>query len=211
MFFEDSLKPWKREWRDAGVDMSFVRNWQKSYDKVRRQAPAQKESYAIAKKELLEVLSLLKKAEQIIVTGGGTKAGLSDFAKGMKQYQGHFNHEFLIGKADTDFQTTYTGIINLLGKDLDKEKELLILQSEIENLLALTDEALKKEIPRGEYLAFFYLEHKDEEVSNLPQREKLEKVQSIYVNDFIEPMTRELKGKLSDSRVKEIMEVELWS
>jgi len=38
MFFDDSLKGLKKELKAADADLSFVKIWQKSYDKVKKQA-----------------------------------------------------------------------------------------------------------------------------------------------------------------------------
>ena len=130
--FDDSLKSLKRDLKDSGVDIGFIRQWQKNYDKVRVQAPVLENQYQVAKQELQNVLSLIMDMEQQLIAGTVSKESLAVFSKEMKNYQGHFNQEFLIGKADTDFQTTYVSIIKLCDKDINVKGNALILQSEIE-------------------------------------------------------------------------------
>ena len=132
--FDDSLKALKRDLKDSGVDMSFIRQWQKNYDKVRQQTPILENQYKIAKQELEAVLSILKDMEQQLIRCSVNKESLAVFSKEMKRFQGHFSQEFLIGKEDTDFQTTYVSILKLCDKDVNVKGNALILQSEIRKL-----------------------------------------------------------------------------
>lgn len=209
--FDDSLKSLKRDLKDSGVDIGFIRQWQKNYDKVRVQAPVLEEQYQVAKQELQSVLALIMDMEQQLIAGTVSKENLAVFSKEMKKYQGHFNQEFLIGKADTDFQSTYVSIIKLCDKDVNVKGNALILQSEIENLMAVTKEALEKEWPDFRALAFFYIDRTDGELSEYPHPDKLVKVKKIYEDEFIMPFKEALVGRINAMRIKEIMEVELWN
>lgn len=209
--FDDSLKSLKRDLKDSGVDIGFIRQWQKNFDKVRVQAPVLENQYQVAKQELQNVLSLIMDMEQQLIAGTVSKESLAVFAKEMKNYQGHFNQEFLIGKADTDFQTTYVSIIKLCDKDVNVKGNALILQSEIENLMALIKEAMEKEWPDFKALAFFYIERTDRELTELPHPDKLTKVKNIYETEFNQPFRNALAGRINAIRIKEIMEVELWN
>lgn len=209
--FDDSLKGLKKEFKDAGVDMSVVRLWQKNYDKVRQQAPILEIQYKTAKQELEIVFSLIKNLEQKLIEGSANRENLNIFAKEMKKYLGHFNQEFLIGKEDTDFQTTYASIIKLCDKDINVKGNALILQSEIENLIAMTQEALEKEWPDFKALAFFYIQRTDKEITELPHHDKVTKVENIYKEEFVKPLENTLKDRMTDIRIREIMEEELWN
>jgi hypothetical protein len=209
--FDDSLKSLKRDLKDAGVDFGFIRQWQKNYDKVRVQAPVLESQYQVAKQELQTVLSLIMDMEQQLIAGTVSKESLAVFSKEMKKYQGHFNQEFLIGKADTDFQTTYVSIIKLCDKDMNVKGNALILQSEIENLMAVIKEAMGKEWPDFKALAFFYIERTDRELTELPHPEKTAKVKNIYEAEFNQPFRNALAGRINAIRIKEILEVELWN
>ncbi|MBQ8627706.1 MAG: hypothetical protein IJ419_16315 [Agathobacter sp.] len=208
--FDDSLKSLKKELKESGVDMSVVRDWQKYYDKVTRQKPQLENQYQIAKNELETVLSLLKDAEQLLIAGGGNKESLAAFAKELRKYQGHFNHEFLISKEDSDFHLTFESILNLCNKDMNANGNALILQSEIENLIALTVEALDKEWPDFRAMAFYYIERTDKEIFDLPHADKVAKVRRVYENEFLKPLRECMLGRISEKRMSEIMEEELW-
>lgn len=209
--FEDSLKSLKRELKDAGVEMGFIRQWQKNYDKVRAQEQVLSTQYSIAKQEIEQVLLLLKGMEQQLISGSVDREKVMVFAKEMKKYQGHFNQEFLIGKADSDFQSTYISIIKQCEKDLSDKGNRLILQSEIENLMAVTKEALEKQWPDFKAMAFFYIGRSDSDISELPHADKVVKVEKIYETEFLSPLRNALTGKISPMRIKEIMEDELWN
>ncbi len=209
--FDDSLKGLKKEWKDAGVDMSLVRTWQKSYDKVRVQRGVLQAAYERAKRELLEVQELLEGLEQQLIQKTYTGDGLQNTVHRMKGYLGHFDHEFLLGKADTDFQTTYDSIMRLcLRKDLDKG-DAVILQSETENILAIIKEALDRKWPDFRALSFFYLEHTDKDLVDMPHQEKLILVRDVYQQEFLMPMENALRDGIDADRVRHLMEEDIWN
>lgn len=209
--FDDSLKFLKRELKDAGVDVSFLRQWQKAYDKVRQQEPVLRTQYLTAKQDLETVFALLRDMEKRLIHGAVEKDVLVAFAKEMKKYQGRFNQEFLIGKEDVDFHSTHMSIIKQCEKDMKEKGNALILQSEIENLLAITREALEKKWPDFRAMAFFYLERVDGDISELPHQDKVARVEGIYELEFKKPFLDAVGSKLEPARITKIMEEELWN
>jgi len=214
--FDDSLKELKREWKDIGVDMSLVREWQKFYEKIKKQAPQLENQYFNVKEELEKVHTLLKDMEKLLIScqtkgvDSDMKKQLIHLSKEIKKYQGAFQHEFLICERDTDFHTTYASILSLCGKNISKQKDVLILQSEVENLIALVKEALEKDRPDFRAMAFFYIEHTDKEIMELPHVDKVEKISTIYENEFLNSMRLELVKHMDAKRIEEILEVDLW-
>lgn len=205
--FEDSLRELKKELKAVGMDMPFIKDWQKSYDKVKKQSPVIQAQYTKAKSDLMKVYDLLKDMEQQLIAG---KDDMSQVGKDLKQYKSSFNHEFLIGKEDSEFHLTFQTILTLCEKKLSTQKDVLILQSEVENLLAVTKEALEKEWPAFRAMAFFYIDRTDKDISDLPHSDKVEKVQRIYEDEFIKPMSQVLVDAFGGERARKIMEVELW-
>lgn len=205
--FEDSLKTLKKELKATGADLSYVKAWQKTYDKVRKSYPQLEKEYHQAKNDLNDVYQILKELEQKLIVRDKNASAL---AKELKKFQNSFNQEFLIGKEDADFHLTMKSILSLGGKDLTEEKTVLILQSEVENLLAVTKEALEKEWPDFKALAFFYLERTDKALAELPHADKITEVTKVYEKEFISPMYQILESALGEVRAKEVMEVELW-
>jgi len=206
LFGEDSLKGLKKELKNAGADMSFVKGWQKSYDKVKKNCTQIEAQYTQAKQELEQVHTILKQTEAILIAREGK---LSECEKELKKYQGHFNHEFLIGKEDKEFHLTYQTILNLCANGHKTQKDVLIMQSEVENILAVTEEALEKEWPDFRAMAYFYLERTDREIFDLPHTDKVAEVSRIYEVEFLAPMREVLTKCLGEERAKQIMEVEL--
>ena len=217
MFFDDSLKELKKELKTLGADMSYVRQWQKTFDKVKKQSDLLQEQYVRVKHNLENVYVTLKQLEQFLISckesadKTNIKNQVQSYAKEMKKYQNAFNHEFLISKEDADFQSTYASILCLSNKDLKQQKDVLILQSEVENLLALTKEALEKQWPSFRAMAYFYLNHVDKEIFDLPHADKIEKVSNVYKEEFIEPMYKELSKYMDAERAQKILEVDVWN
>ena len=209
--FDDSLKALKKELKGLGADIGLLRDWQKSYDKVCKQAPLLEAKYNQVKSELELVYKLLQELEQLLAAGSslsGAKA--SEYTRELKKYQDHFVLELLIGKEDREFHLTYATILKLCAKVKENRQELLILQSEVENLLAITKEALEKKAPDFYGLAFFYLSNDDKQLAELPHTDKLVLVSNIYEREFLNPIRQLLSSCMDDDRVRQIMEVELW-
>lgn len=217
--FDDSLKPLKKELKELGADIGSLRDWQKSYDKVRKQAPLLEDRYNQVREELKAVYQILQEMEQLVsseLRNAGVNHSqignkMAEWTKKMKKYQEHFTQEFLISKEDREFHLTYTSLMKLCGKPLQNTQDVLILQSEIENLLAIVKEALEKAVPNFRSLAFFYLSHEDKELAELPHQEKITWVEDIYEREFLSPIRQLLYSCMDDDRVKQIMEVELWN
>ena len=90
------------------------------------------------------------------------------------------------------------------------KRERLILQSEVENLMAITKEALGKEWPEFRELAYFYLNHTDRELLELPHADKVCFVKKLYAEEFYNPMKQVVETALGTERARSVMEVELW-
>jgi len=205
--FDDSLRELKKELKAAGMDMPFVKEWQKSYDKVKKQSAVLKTQYTQSKADLEMVYQSLRAMEQKLIAGD---SDLSDEVRGLKQYRNSFNQEFLIGREDKEFHLTFSTILSLGEKKISSQKDMIILQSEIENLLAVTKEALDKQWPEFRAMAYFYIERTDKDILDMPHVEKVAYVQRIYEDEFVKPMTQVLQSAFGDERTKNIMEVELW-
>lgn len=210
MFFDDSLKGLKKELKAAGTDLSFVKSWQKTYDKVRKQYPALEKQYRAAKNELEAVMLSLKKMEQLLISGAD-KTALKESEKELKKYKDSFKYEFLISKEDKEFHLIYTTILSLCSEDIKERKDSLILQSEVENLMSITQEALEKQWPDFREMAYYYLGHTDKELAELPHAQKLQLVEKIYMEEFYCPMKQVIEAALGTERADKVMEVELWN
>lgn len=220
MFFFDSLRKLKKELKSAGADMAFVKEWQKIYDKVKKQSTVIEGQYIKAKADLDAVLRCLKNLEQVLISAretmgfGEVKKKLNVFAKDMKKYKSNFIYEFLIGKEDEEFHLIYDTILFLMSALCQKEQaevsDLLILQSEVENLMAITEEALEKKWPDFRAMAYFYLEHTDEELLHLPHPDKVRLIKNKYMDEFYAPMKQVIEAALGTERANRVMEVELW-
>ena len=84
------------------------------------------------------------------------------------------------------------------------------MQSEVENILAVTEEALAKEWPDMRAMTYFYLDRTDKEIFDLPHADKVVEVGRIYENEFLSPIREILIKSLGEERARHILEVELW-
>lgn len=217
LFGDDSLKGLKKELKNAGADMSFVKGWQKTFDKVKKGSIQIEVQYTQAKKELEQVHAILKKMEQTLISmkssvdNSSYKGIFSECSRELKKYQGHFNHEFLISKEDKEFHLTYATLLSLCAKGFKEQKDILILQSEVENILAMVEEALEKEWPHFRAMAYFYIDRTDKEIFDLPHADKVVEVNRIYEKEFLAPMRQILTGCLGEEKANYTLEVDVWN
>lgn len=169
-------------------DLNAFRNWQKQYEKMNKQKQAVGERYKSAAVATRRINEIAGQMEQMIVSGAAVDNKMfSQLLKELKHLQNSFSHEFLISKEDREFHSTFDTILRLGTKALATPDQKLILQSEIENLLALLKENLAKEEPDLKKLSFFYLSGTDQELAELPPAERLAKIEKLYDEEFEQP------------------------
>ena len=119
-------------------DMAAFKSWQKKYEKLNRQWQSTQMQYENARVATEWMNDGARQMERML-TGEKTydKKEFAQIIKEMKRRQNGFDHEFLISREDREFHSTYDTIIRLGTKACEAPEEKLILQSEIENLLAL--------------------------------------------------------------------------
>ena len=178
-------------------DMSAFKSWQKKYDRLNRQWQAVQMQYENARSATEWVRDGARQMERMIT--GETAYDQKEFAriiKEMKHRQNGFDHEFLVSREDREFHSTYDTIVRLGAKAYELADQKLILQSEIENLLALLTEALDKEKPSAWKLAFYLMEHTEKELEDLPAGEKLACIAKTYEEHFLTPIVAMLAGAI---------------
>lgn len=192
MFGRDDLKEIREALQICGCDMNAFKRWQRKYEKLVKQMPSVREQYENALRTTQEVYVIAQELERLIVQNQiRERENMKDFSallKDLKKVQNSFDHEFIISREDREFHSTYESILRLGTKALEDVQQKLILQSEIENLLALLKENLEKEEPRLEALCFFYQEHTDRELVELPPAERMNWIMGIYQQEFIDPI-----------------------
>lgn len=189
---DEEVKKIKAAFVAANADMSLVRPWLKVYERTRKDALICMGRYFRGKENLERLLAELNELEEMIrqceILEGNRKLRFLDIIKDFKKLQGTFDDEFLISKEDKDFHTTLEAIVKLGPLYANKQENGVIFQSEIENLIALSKEGLERERPELFALTFFYLNHNNEELSELNFSQKIERVMEVYQNDFIAPI-----------------------
>lgn len=189
---EDS-KELKSAVSSVGCDGTDFREWLKQYEKVKKQYPAVTAEYRRAKQNALGVQNSLRQMEEILKEQKKDDISRKEFSEGLKELKrvkDTLGHEFLISKADKEFFSTYETILRLGAAYQNGKGNPLILQSEVENLLALLAENLAKEEPDLLPLTFFYLGHRDEELVELPAAERLKRLMETYDTEYIRPIRK---------------------
>lgn len=154
---EEDEKKFKDAMDAAGADMAKVKAWLKIYSKTKKNALNTAGRYYSVKERLQNLMQLLRHLELILVENKSSvvdRSRINSFSKEFKKLQGSFNDEFLISKEDKDFQTTLESVTKLTAGYREGD-DCLILQSEVENLIYLTNEGLEREKPDMFALAYF--------------------------------------------------------
>ena len=105
-----------------------------------------------------------------------------------------FDDEFLISKVDTDFHTTLDSVVKQGERYLSSFDNGIILQSEIENLIHLTNEGLERKKPDLFALSYFYLGHNNKELAELNFTQKTKRVHEIYYEEFWKDILKQLEA-----------------
>lgn len=181
----------------TGTNPSVVRDWQKRYDRLCRQWPGVKEQYENARATTEWVRDTAKRMESMLT--GETpydKKAFTQMIREMKRKQNTFDHVFIVSRSDHEFHSTYDTIVRLGAKACETQEQKLILQSEIENLLALTEEALQKERPSTWKLACYLTVHTGKKLEEMPMNQKLKELDDVYADEITQPVATMLVGSI---------------
>lgn len=196
MFGEDEeVRKLKRDLQSAGCDMDVVKRWQKQLDGIKKHCPSIYGGYCTAREKLLLVETYMKQMEQLLLEKRTwTKdemRRISDIRRELKRLANTFDNELLVSREDKEFHLTYETILKLADKYDGTDDARILLKSEIENLLALVREDLEKERPDAAVLTFFYLEHRDTELVDLPPAGRMDHILAVYEKEFLRPILRQ--------------------
>lgn len=196
MGLDQEEKDLKNAMQVAGANMSEVKEWLKVYEKTRKASLTVAGQYYDVRNCLMKLLEDSMQMESILRMGIGISGQqgqqFREILKTMRKQRGMFDSEFLISKADKDFHTTFDAVVMLGTKFVEEQQNGILLQSEIENLIALIQEGLEREKPDLFALSYFYLKRSNKELENLTFPEKVTKVMRVYQTEFISGIQREL-------------------
>lgn len=196
MGLDQEEKDLKNAMQVAGANMSEVKEWLKVYEKTRKASLTVAGQYYDVRNCLMKLLEDSMQMESILRTGIGISGQqgqqFREILKTMRKQRGIFDSEFLISKADKDFHTTFDAVVMLGTKFVEEQQNGILLQSEIENLIALIQEGLEREKPDLFALSYFYLKRSNKELENLTFPEKVTKVMRVYQTEFISGIQKQI-------------------
>lgn len=196
MGLDQEEKDLKNAMQVAGANMSEVKEWLKVYEKTRKASLTVAGQYYDVRNCLMKLLEDSMQMESILRTGigisGQQEQQFREILKNMRKQRGMFDSEFLISKADKDFHTTFDAVVMLGTKFVEEQQNGILLQSEIENLIALIQEGLEREKPDLFALSYFYLKRSNKELENLTFPEKVTKVMRVYQTEFISGIQKQI-------------------
>ena len=196
MGLDQEEKDLKNAMQVAGANMSEVKEWLKVYEKTRKASLTVAGQYYDVRTCLMQLLEDSMQMESILRTGIGISGQqgqqFREILKTMRKQRGIFDSEFLISKADKDFHTTFDAVVMLGTKFVEEQQNGILLQSEIENLIALIQEGLEREKPDLFALSYFYLKRSNKELENLTFPEKVTKVMRVYQTEFISGIQKQI-------------------
>ena len=194
----DTEKKFKTAMDTAGADMAVVNSWLKLYVKTKKNSSGVAKRYYGVKTGLSSLLSDLKELEQQVIgyceLTGTDRKHFGELIKACKAKSGIFDDEFLISKVDTDFHTTLDSVVKQGERYLSSFDNGIILQSEIENLIHLTNEGLERKKPDLFALSYFYLGHSNKELAELNFTQKTKRVHEIYYEEFWKDILKQLEA-----------------
>lgn len=202
MGLDQEEKDFKNALQVAGADMSLVRDWLRMYEKTRKSSLTVAGKYFDVRNHLTKLLDGIVKMEEVLrggeVLSSQQEQQFSETLKMMKKQRGMFDSEFLISKADRDFHTTFDAVMMLGSQFVEKGQNGILLQSEIENLIALVQEGLEREKPDLFALSYFYIKRSNKELEDLTFPEKVTKVMRIYQMEFVNGMQNQIVACLKE-------------
>ena len=174
----DTEKKFKTAMDTAGADMTVVNSWLKLYVKTKKNSSGVAKRYYGVKTGLSSLLSDLKELEQQVIgycelTGTDRK---------------HFGELIKACKATLD------SVVKQGERYLSSFDNGIILQSEIENLIHLTNEGLERKKPDLFALSYFYLGHSNKELAELNFTQKTKRVHEIYYDEFWKDILKQLEA-----------------
>jgi len=187
-----------------GCEASVFKNFKNKYEKIEKRYDSIVSGYQNAKESGERLKELLLNVETYFTEH--KKVDLVDAAKVLKKLKGAYIHVFLVSNQNREFESTYeTSQAKLPGLEKHMEDHIL-MQSEVENLLAMITEDLEHQEPNLKAYAYFLLDHKDSELEELSPSKRCELVDDIYQSEVVTPVRAAVKqqeGKSGDALLLE--------
>lgn len=200
--YDKEIKKMKKAMYSCKCDKAVVKSWLKSYEKTLKNKDKIIISYSQAKINLRKIAEGLRQLDQVL-SNRKEWSPVKDnqyvnLITMLKALEDKYYHELLIDENDANYNTRYHSMIELAFKYNDflhnrrRKDDSVMLKSEVENLLNLTDENLLKE-DLSDFEVSYFLNNKDTaDLEGLSIREKQELVSRVYRVEFVGPIKGEI-------------------
>lgn len=185
---DNNEKELKELLAQLGCEASVFKNFRNVYEKLEKKYPAVSGRMSEAMQAGLQVKQIAEEIECYFTMGNAVD--LNERAKELKKLQGNYIHEFLVSSQDNDFVSTYSTVISKLPEVLKNPGSRLMVQSEIENLIAMIREKLEQPKPNMYAYTYFLLDHKDSELFEMHAEMRCEYVEKIYLDEVVNPVLK---------------------
>ncbi|SES03359.1 hypothetical protein [Lachnobacterium bovis] len=200
--YDKEIKKMKKAMYSSKCDKSIIKSWIKSYEKTLKNKDKLIISYSQAKINLRKIAEGLRQLDQVLSdrkewspVKDNQYVNLITMLKGLEN---EYYHKLLIDENDANYNTRYHSMIELACKYNDflhnrrRKDDSVMLKSEVENLLNLTDENLTDEDLSDFEVSYFLSNKKIEDLEGLSVKEKQELVSRVYRVEFIGPIKGEI-------------------
>lgn len=195
MFGEDAqMRELKKKIQYAGGDMGVVKAWQRQLDRIAKLYPMTKSRYQSARQNLSCAAEAFSYIENMLMEGSSwnrdVKKQFDQMRREIKHYKDCMDHEFLVSREDREFHSTFDAILRLMDRYDGGDGDRVILKSEVENIISMTAEILERPMPGLIALSFFYVDHDDSELVDIPPASRLQLIEENVEQNFWIPMLR---------------------
>ena len=212
--FSETLKEIKKAVSITAVNPDGFRAWVKDYEKVLKQMNGTYESYTNARSSLMEAEKLLNELETLLKEYASKDENAWDkeqlnrvheWGKQLRLRLGKQTHDFLVDEENSEYHSIYQCIVSESTTFQGEATKRIMLQSEVENLLAMIREIKGRRRPNLNHLAYQNTYGKVKNLKELPYQDKLQRLQQVYLTDFYEPIERLLIAE--GERAREMLEL----
>lgn len=205
------LKRLTKGLKKAGADRNQVRSWLKDAKQLTKKKPKYAQEYVEALGAQRRVERSAKDLEKVLILAGEEKLDATQKTRwenavaDLVACNREWIHPFLVAEDDREYQMVYEAVLRMGITAQSEKKERVLLQSEVENLLAMTGEILEHKMPDITAYCYFCMKHENKELLDLSPAERRKKITSIFETEYITEIQTMINQVLSGEQRQEAL------